>query len=74
MLQLKMILLLPITSSGIYNRFSKNFRGKISWFNFKPENIVTLSKIELTQKKNKMTKEYLDIIGDSIKAAKVSFI
>ena len=74
MLQLKVILFLLITSSGIYNRFSRNFGGKISWFNFKPENIVTLSKIELTQKKNKITRECLDFIGDSIKAAQVSLI
>ena len=36
------------TPSAIYNRFARNFEGKLKWFRYSSDKIITLSKTNST--------------------------
>ena len=54
------------TSSAIYNRFSRCFGGKLSWFKYTPSQIIQLSETMMHLKNNKSKTQSLNLIQDSI--------
>ena len=57
------------TPSAIYNRFARNFGGKLKWFRYSPDQIIALSKATLLILENKKRDECLDLINNSIQVA-----
>ena len=55
-----------ITSTAIYNKFSRSFGGKLRWFRYKPENIANLSNTISKTEKDKSNYECLNLIDDNI--------
>ena len=64
--------MISATSTAIYNRFSRGFGGKLEWFKYTPGQIIKLSKLILSFRKEKDNHKSLGIIQDSLEFAELS--
>ena len=59
--------IISASAFAIYKRFERKFGGTLNSFNFKPEQVVTLSKVSRMIQKDLDVNKSLDLIKDSIK-------
>ena len=61
--------IISISATAIYNRFSRNFGGKLKWFKNKLHQIVKLSKSIISVETKKEEKNCHDLVADTINSS-----